>query len=118
LFNSGATNSGLTIYGPLESVGLNPSIIIWEASSTYLLIKNWSKLTEPEIGTGWLSSTTRKGIWLLSIFKFTTAACFIWYTLSSFPSNLNSSPYLIDQGVTIGLNPEPIIFDWYTVGLP
>mgnify|MGYP003862735755 CR=1 FL=1 len=38
LFNSGTTNSGFTIYGPVELDGLNPSIIAVVASSTYLLI--------------------------------------------------------------------------------
>jgi hypothetical protein len=117
LSSSGTINSGLTIYGPWELIGANPSIKTWEASSTYLLIRNWSKLTDPEVGTGWLSSTTKNGIWEDNILRLTTAAFFTWYTLSSLPSNLNSSPYSIDQGVTIGLNPELAISCWYTVGL-
>jgi hypothetical protein len=38
LFNEGVTYSGVIMYGPVSD-GLNPSIKICAASSTYLLIK-------------------------------------------------------------------------------
>ena len=44
LFSLSTEYSGVRINGPVDPVGLNPSIIILEASSTYLLIAKWSKL--------------------------------------------------------------------------
>jgi hypothetical protein len=66
LSNSGTTNSGLIIYGPFELVGLNPSIIAVVASSTYLLIKKWSKLNIEELaltGRGLLKWTSIDPVW-------------------------------------------------------
>ena len=94
LFNSGTINSGLTIYGPLESVGLNPSIITWEASSEYLLIAKWSKLNiagEAEIGKLALKCTSIDPVWNILPDPLSAGPNIFptWYTKSSLPSNLN-----------------------------
>jgi len=65
---------------------------------------------------GWFNSIARIGAPAIPPLLIIEALLTV-YTLFSFPSNLNSSPYLIDQGVTIGLNPDPTISCWNIVGL-
>ena len=95
-------------------VGLNPSNIIKEESSTYLLIKKWSKLNAEVlalIGRFLSKWTSIEPVWnkrpdplSAGVNIFPTV-----YVKSSLPSNLNSSPYFIDQGNSIGLKPDPVI---------
>ena len=113
MFNDGVTYSGVMIYGPSVPVGLNPSIKICEASSTYLLIKKWSKSIDAE-GKLFPNWTSIEPVWdTLSLSVSPTSYIFLTTNvLFSLPSNLNSSPYFTDQGNDIGLNPEPEISTW------